>query len=112
MAIRVAVIDGHTLTRYGLAGLFGGQSDIELVGEADTAATAARMVMIDRPDVVTVDVELPDGDGLELAGRLRACRPELGIVVLASRGDDAVLFRALRAGRPPSSRRPRRSTRS
>jgi DNA-binding NarL/FixJ family response regulator len=98
MAIRVVVVDGHTLTRYGLAGLLADQPDIELVGEADTMAAGIRAVNLERPDVVTIDVALPDGDGIQLARDLRDRHPELGIVILTSRGEDDVLFRALESG--------------
>lgn len=98
MVIRVAVIDGHTLTRYGLAGLIAQQTDIEIVGESGSAAQAAQLVARTRPDVVTVDVTLPDGDGIQVARELRDRYPELGIVVLTSRGEDDVLFRALETG--------------
>jgi DNA-binding NarL/FixJ family response regulator len=98
MAIRVVVVDGHTLTRYGLAGLIADQHDIELVGEADTVAAGMRAVSLERPDVVTIDVALPDGDGIRFARDLRDRRPDLGIVILTSRGEDDVLFRALDSG--------------
>ncbi|SRR6266567_3072199 len=98
MSIRVVVVDGHTLTRYGLAGLISGQPDIELVGEADTVAAGTRTVTLERPDVVTIDVALSDGDGIGFARNLRDRRPDLGIVLLTSRGEDDVLFRALESG--------------
>jgi DNA-binding NarL/FixJ family response regulator len=98
MAVRVVVVDGHTLTRYGLAGLLAEQGDIELVGEADTVAAGIRAVGLEQPDVVTIDVALPDGDGIQLARDLRDRRPDLGIVILTSRGEDDVLFRALESG--------------
>jgi DNA-binding NarL/FixJ family response regulator len=98
MTIRVVVVDGHTLTRYGLAWLIAAQHDIELVGEADGVAAGARAVGLEEPDVVTVDVALPDGDGIQFARDLRDRRPELGIVILTSRGEDDVLFRALESG--------------
>ena len=98
MAIRVVVVDGHTLTRYGMAGLIAGQPDIELVGEADTVAAAVRAVTLERPDVVTIDLALPDGDGIRFARDLRDRHPDLGIVLLTSRDEDDVLFRALESG--------------
>jgi DNA-binding NarL/FixJ family response regulator len=96
--IRVVVVDGHTLTRYGLAGLVAQQADIEIVGETALAAEAPRVIAGGRPDVVTVDVTLPDGDGLRLARELRDRHPDLGIVLLTSNGEDDVLFRALETG--------------
>src|SRR5262245_16363286 len=96
--IRVVAIDGHTMTRYGLAQLLDSQADLEMVAEVERAADAARVVATMRPDVVTLDVTLPDGDGLRLARELRDRYPDLGIVLLTSDGQDDVLFRALETG--------------
>ena len=98
MPIRLAVIDGHTLTRYGLRELVAQHPDIQLVAECGSAADAQRVLEAARPDVVTVEVNLPDGDGLRLARDLRDRYADLGIVVLASQGQDDVLFRALETG--------------
>ena len=98
MPIRLAVIDGHTLTRYGLRELVAQHPDIELVAECGSAADARRVLEAARPDVVTVEVGLPDGDGLRLARELRDRYANLGIVILASQGQDDVLFRALETG--------------
>ncbi len=98
MSVRLAVVDGQTLTRYGLRELAAHHSDIELVAECQTAADAPGMIAVARPDVVTVDVTLPDGDGLQLARYLRDSYPDLGIVMLTSMQDDDVLFRALETG--------------
>jgi DNA-binding NarL/FixJ family response regulator len=98
MSIRVVVVDGHTMTRYGLCGLAAAHPDLEVVGEATTMADARQLVADTRPDVVTIDVALPDGDGLRLARDLRDRHPDLGIVVLTAAGEDDVLFRALDTG--------------
>ena len=98
MPIRLAVIDGHTLTRYGLRELVAQHPDIQLVAECGSAADAQRVLEAARPDVVTVDVNLPDRDGLRLARELRDRYAGLGIVILASQGQDDVLFRALETG--------------
>jgi DNA-binding NarL/FixJ family response regulator len=98
MLIRTAVIDGHTLTRYGLTGLIAQHPDIEIVAETASAVQAPRVIAAASPDVVTIDVALPDGDGLQLARELRDRYVDLGIVVLTSQGEDDVLFRALETG--------------
>jgi DNA-binding NarL/FixJ family response regulator len=98
MSIRLAIVDGHTLTRYGLRELVGQQPDIEVVTECGSVADAQRVIGAVRPDVVTVDVTLPDGDGLRLARDLRDRHADLGIVMLTSKGEDDVLFRALETG--------------
>lgn len=91
MVIRLAVVDSHTLTRSGLAGLVARNADIEIVAECASAAAAAGMITTSRPDVITLDVLLPDGDGLQLAQELRALHPALGIVVLNSHGEQDLL---------------------
>ena len=72
-SITVAVIDGHTLTRYGLVGLVAEAEGIEMVGECGSAAEAAALVALTGPDVVVLDVALPDGDGYMEIGRA-SCR--------------------------------------
>ncbi len=98
MPIRLVVVDGHTLTRYGFRELVAQQPDMEIVAECGLAADAPAVLAEFRPDVVTVDVTLPDADGLQLARELRDHYRELGIVILTSKGQDDVLFRALETG--------------
>lgn len=98
MSIRLAIVDGQTLTRYGLRELIARQPDIELVAECPSGGGAARMLAAATPDVVTVDVNLPDADGLQLARDFRDRYAGLGIVILTSRHEDDVLFRALETG--------------
>ena len=98
MPIRLSVVDGHTLAGYGLRELIAQHPDIQIVAECESAASAQRVLEAVRPDVVTVEVSLPDGDGLRLAREFRDRYADLGIVVLASQGQDDVLFRALETG--------------
>jgi DNA-binding NarL/FixJ family response regulator len=98
MSIRVAVIDGHPITRCGLTDLIGGQPDLELVGEAESMAAARALTASTAPHVVTVGVTLPGGGGLALARELRDRGADLGIVLLTSQGEDDVLFRAMDTG--------------
>jgi len=98
MPIRLAIIDGHTLTRYGLRELIARHLDIEIVAECQSAADAPRMIAAVRPEVVTLEIRLPDGDGLQLAREFRDRHADLGIVVLTSQHEDDVLFRALETG--------------
>lgn len=98
MTIRLAVIESQTLIRYGLRELIRHHADIEIVAECASAAEAPRMVRSVLTDVVTVNVDLPDGDGLQLARELRDRYTDLGIVILTSRYKDDVLFRALETG--------------
>jgi DNA-binding NarL/FixJ family response regulator len=98
MPIRLTVVDAHTLIRYGLRELISRQPDIEIVAECGSAAEAAPAVATARPDAVTLDSTLPDGDGLRLSRELRDGYPGLGIVILTAHGDDTMLFRAVEAG--------------
>jgi DNA-binding NarL/FixJ family response regulator len=98
MTIRLAIVDNHTLVRYGLRELVSLQPDIEVVTECTSVAEATRTLSLAQPDVVTLAVSLPDGDGLRLARELREGRADLGIVILTGRDEDDVLFRALETG--------------
>jgi DNA-binding NarL/FixJ family response regulator len=98
MHIRLAVVDGHTLIRYGLRELAAQHPEIEIVAECSSMADAWRVLQAVQPDVVTADVTLPDGNGLQLARQLRDLRNDLGIVLLTSNAEDDVMFRALETG--------------
>ncbi|MGW6199559.1 response regulator [Kribbella sp. NPDC055110] len=97
-SITVVVIDGHTLTRYGLIRLVSADPEISIVAECALASEASTTVAAHHPDVVVLDVVLPDADGLRLARELRDRHAGIGIVVLTSQSEDDVLFRALETG--------------
>jgi DNA-binding NarL/FixJ family response regulator len=96
--IRVVVVDGHPVTRWGLGQVANAQSDMQVVGEAGSAAEALALTATLLPDVVTIGISLPGRDGLELARELRDRYRDLGIVILTARGEDDSLFRALDSG--------------
>jgi len=98
MHIRLAIVDGHTLIRCGLRELAAQNPGIEIVAECSSMASARRVLQAVQPDVVTMDVTLPDGDGMQLARQLRDLRDDLGIVLLTSNAEDDVMFRALETG--------------
>lgn len=95
---RVVLVDDHELIRQGLRHAFAAQDDFEVVGEAGTAEAGGLLVNELLPDVVVLDVRLPDGNGLELARALRVNHPHLGIVILTMYAGDEQLFGALDAG--------------
>ncbi|MEV8375633.1 response regulator transcription factor [Kribbella sp. NPDC056861] len=96
--IKVVVVDGHTLVRFGLTGLVGQEPDLEIVGDTGLGAEAPAIVATSKPHVVVLDAVLPDLDGLQVARELRKQYVDLGIVLLASDGRDDVLFQALESG--------------
>jgi DNA-binding NarL/FixJ family response regulator len=98
MNLRLVVVDEHVLLRLGLARVVAGCGDIDLVGDAGSVADALALVEQVRPDVVTFDVGLPDGDGWTLANRLRARHARLGLVLLSAAADEALMYRAHEEG--------------
>ena len=98
MAISVLLVDDHELIRQGLRRAFERDGDFEVAGEAATLADARRLLSLLTPDVVILDVRLPDGNGLEACRKVRADIPEMGIVILTMYAGDDQLFEALEAG--------------
>lgn len=98
MATSVLLIDDHDLIRQGLSRAFERDPDFEVVGQAGTLGEGERMAAGLRPDVMVIDVRLPDGSGLDAVKRLRHARDEVGIVVLTMYAGDEQLFAALEAG--------------
>lgn len=96
--MRVLLIDDHELIRQGLRRSFDREQDATVVGEAGTVADALRLHLLEEPDVVVLDIRLPDGSGLDVARELRGRDPKLGIVILTMYAGDEQLFAALDAG--------------
>ncbi len=96
--LSVLLVDDHELIRQGLARAFERTSDFTVAGEAGSVGEGAALAGDLDPDVVVTDVRLPDGTGLDLVRKLRANKPELGIVVLTMYAGDEQLFGALEAG--------------
>lgn len=98
MAITVLLVDDHDLIRQGLRRSFERDGEFEVIGEAGSVADAERLLRINTPDVVVLDVRLPDGSGVKLAAAAREKYPRLGIVILTMYAGDEQLFAALEAG--------------
>ncbi len=95
---RVFILDDHELVRRGLVDLLGSAPDLEVVGEAATAAQALRRIPAVRPDVAVLDARLPDGSGIEVCRTIRSDHPDVRCLILTSYDDDEALFAAVMAG--------------
>jgi two-component system, NarL family, response regulator DevR len=96
--ISVFLVDDHEVVRRGVRELLESADDIEVVGEAGTAAQALARVPASVPDVAVLDVRLPDGTGIEVCRDLRSMFPDLKCLMLTSFNDDEALFDAIMAG--------------
>jgi DNA-binding NarL/FixJ family response regulator len=95
---RIFIVEDHPVTRNGLVQLINYQNDLLVCGFADTVAKAMGGVENAEPDLVMVDVSLPDGHGLELVKDIKALRPQMRILVLSMHDEGFYAERAFRAG--------------
>ncbi|MGF1431985.1 response regulator [Kitasatospora sp. LaBMicrA B282] len=96
--IRVFLLDDHEVVRRGVHELLSDEPDVEVVGEAGTAAEALTRIPAVAPDVAVLDVRLPDGNGVEVCREIRSQRPEVRCLMLTSFSDDEALFDSIMAG--------------
>lgn len=96
--IRVMLVDDHQLVRQAVGRAVDSEPELNVVAQAGTLAEGLALAQLERPDVLVVDVTLPDGTGLELVRSARELLPASGIVVLTMHSDDDTLLRALEAG--------------
>ncbi|HJO90180.1 MAG TPA: response regulator transcription factor [Anaerolineales bacterium] len=95
---RVLIVDDHELFRQGIANLVNEQSDMEIVGEAKDGLEAYYRATALKPDLILLDINMPDMDGLEAIKRIRADLPECIVVMLTVHEEDEKLFKSIRAG--------------
>jgi DNA-binding NarL/FixJ family response regulator len=96
--IRVMLVDDHEVVREGLRTLVGRHSTLLVVGEAATTKDAIDVAARAKPDVIVMDVRLPDGSGVEACRTIREARPETKVIMLTSYADDEALFASIVAG--------------
>jgi DNA-binding NarL/FixJ family response regulator len=96
--IRVLIADDHTLFREGLKSLLASVPDIEPVGETATGKATIDEAMVLQPDVILMDIQMPDINGIEATRRILRDSPHIGIIMLTMFDDDESVFAAMRAG--------------
>jgi two-component system response regulator DevR len=97
-ALRLLVVDDHEVVRQGLVALLDRRSGFEVVAQAGSVAESITMAARHEPDLVIMDVRLPDGSGIEACREIRALRPETRVVMLTSYPDEEAVLSAIIAG--------------
>lgn len=96
--IKTFVVDDHAIAREGLRWMLGPDQGIEIAGEAETAGEAMDAIPASPPDVVLLDINLPDRSGLEVLREMRQRFPDLPVVILTMHDDPEYVEEAVRAG--------------
>ncbi len=96
--IRVVIADDHQLVRQGIRALLERADDVEVVGEAGDGKSALQLVEQEKPDVVVLDVTMPEFNGVQAAERLHEVGASTAVVMLTMHADDALVRQAIQAG--------------
>jgi len=96
--IRILISDDHPVVRTGLRGMINGEPDFEVVGEAENGKEAVAMTGELRPQVVLMDLRMPEMDGVTAIGHIKAEQPEVQVLVLTTYESDADILRAIETG--------------
>jgi DNA-binding NarL/FixJ family response regulator len=96
--IRLLIADDHPMVRDGLRALFDELPDIEVVGEAANGREAVEGAVVHRPDVIIMDLAMPDVDGFAATSEIKRVAPEVAVLVLTMSEDDETVAKAMRAG--------------
>jgi two-component system response regulator DevR len=96
--LRLLIVDDHEIVRHGLVALLDRREGFEVVAQAGTMAEAVAEAARFEPDLIVMDVRLPDGSGIEACREIRAARPETRVVMLTSYPDEEAVLSAIIAG--------------
>jgi DNA-binding NarL/FixJ family response regulator len=96
--IRILLADDHTVMRSGLRLLLERQPNLQVVGEASDGRQAVDMAAAEMPDVVVMDIAMPNMNGIEATRRIVASHPAVGVVILSMHQDESYVLRSLKAG--------------
>jgi len=96
--IRVLIADDHALFREGVLAILKSVPDVEIIGEAGTGQEALTLASNLKPDIILMDIQMPDLNGVEATQRILKVQPDVGIIIVTMLEDDDSLFSAMRAG--------------
>ena len=96
--LRILIVDDHDIVRKGLAMLVSRQDDFSVVGEAGTVSEALKKARASAPDVVVMDIGLPDGSGIEACRDIRDDNPDIKVLILTSLSDEEAVVSSIIAG--------------
>ncbi|REK12991.1 MAG: DNA-binding response regulator [Planctomycetota bacterium] len=97
MSIKLLIADDHEVVRAGLKSVLAG-TDIKIAAEASTGEQAVRLALKHEPDVVLMDIRMPEGDGLNALGRIKLDRPDMPILILSTYDNPTYVARAVALG--------------
>ena len=96
--IKILIADDHPVVREGLATMLSRQGNIEVVGEAENGAVAIEKADSTRPDIILMDLRMPEVDGVEAMRRIKEAHPEINFIVLTTYNNDEYIFKGIEAG--------------
>lgn len=96
--IQILIVDDHTLFRDGLKALFSSLPDTAVLGEAATGVEAVSLAETQQPDVILMDIQMPDLNGIEATRQIVQTSPHIGVIIVTMFEDDDSVFAAMRAG--------------
>ena len=96
--IRIVIADDHAVVRMGLAAILGAEKDLEVVGQAQNGKEAVKSVLSSRPDIIIMDLRMPELDGVAATVEIHRLAPETKVLILTSFGESDGVAHALEAG--------------
>ena len=96
--IKILIVDDHPVVREGIGAMLARQPDFQIVGEASNGLQAIEKARELSPDVVLMDLRMPEMDGVEAIGRIRAEKPEVKFIILTTYSDDEYILKGIAAG--------------
>ncbi len=96
--MRIVIADDHPIVREGLATVVGMEEDLEVVGQAANGVEAVSLAGVLRPDIILMDLQMPEMDGVQAIREIKAQSPEIGIIILTTYETDEYIFAGIEAG--------------